>query len=123
MPPSELQTALQCLSAVARHHRIDLSVDKLRHDHTTAGTRADPALLVRMAREAGLKAKADQLNWQAIISLRGAYPVLAQLKNGNWIVVVGPAGTAGKADAIAVVDPLAERAGTLVVSRQQFCDR
>ena len=103
MAHSELQTALQCLSAVARHHGIDLSVDKLRHDYTTAGTRADPALLIRMAREAGLKAKADQLSWQAIVSLRGAYPVLAQLKNGNWIVVVGPAGTAGKADAIAVV--------------------
>lgn len=123
MAHSELQTALQCLSAVARHHRIDLSVDKLRHEHTAAETRADPALVIRMAREAGLKAKADELSWEAIVSLRGAYPVLAQLKNGNWIVVVGPAGTAGKADAIAVVDPLAERAGTLVVSREQFRDR
>jgi subfamily B ATP-binding cassette protein HlyB/CyaB len=33
MEAASPETALQCLVAVARHHGIDLSIDRIKHDY------------------------------------------------------------------------------------------
>ncbi len=121
---SAARTALHCLARVANHHGVDLPVERLRHGYAVDGTPPSVDLLLRMAKEAGLRAKATQFDWDVLFRMGDAYPVLLRLSNGNWIVVLRAAERSDGAAAVVVFDPLAERQDEpLVVDRDQLCAR
>jgi ATP-binding cassette subfamily B protein len=114
-------TSLQCLAAVARHCGIDLSPERLQHDYAVGKGAPAPRLLLRMAKDAGLRARRAKLDWDSLQKLRDAYPLIAELDNGNWVVVAGASGNDGDGEQLVkVFDPLAERPEPLLLSRQQF---
>jgi ATP-binding cassette subfamily B protein len=119
--PQQPQTALQCLVSVAGHHGLDLSADRLRHTYAIGDVPISQVLLLRMAIEAGLRARRTRLTWATLVRLGEAYPALAQLANGNWVVVAAPCKDATGDEAVSVFDPLAERPEPLVVAQEKFC--
>ncbi len=88
-PPPFAHTAVQCLVMVARHHGLDLSLARLRHDYVLENREPTLDFLVRMAQDNGLRAEAARLDWAGLANLGEAYPALARLKNGNMVVVCG----------------------------------
>ncbi|HMA16142.1 MAG TPA: cysteine peptidase family C39 domain-containing protein, partial [Kiloniellaceae bacterium] len=122
MADAPSRTALHCLVAVARHHGLDLSAERLAHDHALGEGEVPLARLLRIAREAGLRARHVRLDWEDLPGLGGAFPVLAPLGNGNWVVLAGVQGTGPEAAAV-VFDPLSGSAGLLLVPREQFLAR
>jgi ATP-binding cassette, subfamily B, bacterial HlyB/CyaB len=119
--PSQSGTALKCLVRVANHHGIDLSVDGLRHAYALSNEPISQLLLLRIAKEAGLRARSTLLTWDAFTQLDQAYPALAQLTNGNWVVALGASQDADGKRALRIFDPLAEQTVPLIVSREKFC--
>jgi ATP-binding cassette, subfamily B, bacterial HlyB/CyaB len=123
--PTELgparQTALECLVRVAAHHGFDLSVVRLRHVYAIGETSIPRQQLLRIAKDAGLRAKMAQLPWDALLELGEAYPALAQLSNGNWVIVLAACKDMAGDDAVCVFDPLAQRLEPLVVAKENFC--
>ena len=118
---SQPLTAIQCLARVARHHGIDLSVDRMCHAYAVGDAPISQVLLLRIAKDAGLRARVTRLKWNELSELGEAYPALARLANGNWIVVVGVCkDTTGK-QSLSVFDPLAEQPEPLVVPKDMFC--
>src|SRR4051794_14112815 len=118
----ESLTALHCLARVAALHGLDLSTDRLRHAYAVTTEPIPQSLLLRMAQEAGLRARSVRLQWKALIALGEAYPALVRLANRNWIIVSGAVEEAGGEKALVVIDPLAERQDEpLVVGKQRFC--
>jgi subfamily B ATP-binding cassette protein HlyB/CyaB len=115
------ETSLHCLVMVARHHGIELAIERLRHNYAVADGPIPDALLLRMAREAGLRARLARLTWDKLAGLGQAYPALARLANGNWVVVAAIGKNAAGEEAIEVLDPLADRAEPLVVTQAAFC--
>ena len=116
------QTGLDCLARVATHHGVDLPAERLRHAYAVDGTPTSVDLLLRMAKEAGLRAQAAQLDWGTLFRMGEAYPVLLRLSNGNWVVVLRAVETSDGAAAVVVFDPLAERQDDpLIVGQDQFC--
>jgi ATP-binding cassette, subfamily B, bacterial HlyB/CyaB len=115
-------TELECLVAVARHHGVDLSVERLIHDHAVGNDKVPVSLLLRIARETGFRTRSAKIKWGDLAGLGGAYPVLAQLDNGNWIVLVNLQGEGCDATAT-VFDPLAEPSHLLTLSQEQLCAR
>ncbi len=112
-------TGLQCLALVARHHGIDLSPERLMHDHALDGSAVAARQLLRMAKDAGLRAKHTPLNWGALTKLGAAYPVLARLQNGNWVVIAGI--VEGKdGTLVRVLDPLAVRPEMLLLDEARL---
>ncbi|HWK68788.1 MAG TPA: peptidase domain-containing ABC transporter [Rhizobiaceae bacterium] len=111
-------TNLQCLALVARHHGVDLSPERLMHDYAIGEAPVPTRQLLRMAKDAGLRARHTFLAWSALMQLGDAYPVLAELENGNWVIIAGF--VSGEQDMVRVLDPLAERAEILLLSEQQF---
>lgn len=97
-------TALVCLALAARKHGTDLAPDRLAHAHAIGREPVDPDKVVGMATEAGLAARAVRLTHDELRSLGEAYPALARLANGNWIVVEAP----GPDGDVIIFDPLAE---------------
>jgi ATP-binding cassette, subfamily B, bacterial HlyB/CyaB len=118
-----VETALQCLVKAAAHHGIDLSVDGLRHGYAIGDTPISRTLLLRIAKEAGLRARSTRLSWPDLMALGDAFPALVQLSNGNWVLALGSGQDSSGDEALNVLDPLAERPEAFVVPRSQFCDK
>jgi ATP-binding cassette subfamily B protein len=114
-----LHTNLHCLALVARHHGVDLSPERLQHDYAVTEEPVAVRQLLRMAKDAGLRAKHVDLTWRSLFELGNAYPVLAELENGNWIVIAG-ASTDDDGERIRVLDPLAERPDFIILNEEQF---
>lgn len=117
----QARTALECLVGVARHHGIDLSADRLRHQYAIGDVAISPILLLRMAQESGLRARSAKLSWDALLRLGEAYPALAQLTNGNWVAVIAATKDTDGGEAVCIIDPLAEQPEPLVIARRTFC--
>ncbi|MBF9233892.1 peptidase domain-containing ABC transporter [Microvirga alba] len=117
---SELPTGLHCLVAVARHHGTDLSAEHLAHAYAVGEEPVRCQLVLRMARESGLRARKASMSWATLLGLDGAFPALAQLDNGNWVVVGGVDRT-DEGDKILVFDPKAFRPEPLILSQAEFC--
>src|SRR3954468_6078586 len=121
-PLRQTATALDCLSRIAAHHGVELPVERLRHAYALDNSPITPALLLRMAKEAGLRARSTRLKWSNLLRLGEAYPALVPLANGNWIIVSGAGENADGEDVVSVIDPLAERRNEpLAVGKQPFC--
>jgi len=108
------------LVRIAGHHCIDLSVDRLRHTYAVGDRPIAQALLLRMAKEAGLRARTVKLTWDALLGLGEAYPALVQLANGNWIIVTAACKDAAGNDAVSIFDPLAEQPEPLTITKERF---
>jgi subfamily B ATP-binding cassette protein HlyB/CyaB len=116
-----IQTGPACLSAILRHHGIDASVERLVADHAIGEEGVGAQLMLRMAKNAGLKARLSRLRAPALMRLGQAYPVLARLQNGNWIAIVGAEKDEAGEAVLRIFDPLAEAAGGMIaVKLAQF---
>ena len=117
--PDFPHTALKCLVAIARRRELDLSVERLVHDNALTDDEPSTAQLIRIAGDAGLKAKATRLRWSDLPKLREAYPVLARLKNGNSVVLAGFRGD-GSEGQVFVLDPLSDRPGFIPLGKDEL---
>ncbi len=113
-----MHTSLQCLALVARHHGIDLAPERLVHDYAVGDEPVTVRRLLRMAQDAGLRARHARLSWDALLQLGQAYPVLAELDNGNWVIVTGVSEGEGER-ALRILDPLSHRPEPLILTREQ----
>ena len=111
-----LETALQCFVAVARHHGMDLSADRIKHDHAVKPDDDVGRLLPKIAREAGMRTRKLRVGWKELARFGEAYPAIARLANGNSVIVLGFGD-----DTVAVLDPLADRLGVLRLDEAAFC--
>ncbi|MGZ4968231.1 MAG: peptidase domain-containing ABC transporter [Methylobacter sp.] len=112
-------TSIQCLTAIAQHHGLQINPEWLIQQYALAEEEPAPALLLRIASEIGLKAKAGKLSWEALLAQGGVFPVLAKLRNGHSVIIVGARAEGdGK---IAVLDPLISGATVDLQDRGQFC--
>ena len=108
-----IQTGPQCLAAVLRHHGVDSTAERLIGQYAIANETIGPQLMVRMASDGGLRARTSRLRPAVLARLGTAYPVMARLDNGNWVVVLGVE-RSRKATKLRVFDPLAEAPGHLI---------
>ena len=117
---SSLHSALRCLYIVALHHGQEITPLDL-----ISGTDpADPiGSLMKVMSRAGFKGRLlKNSNWKNVTSLGSAYPVIVGQKDGRWVVVANTAAMPGEEPKIAVVDPLAEQAGVVMIDRDQFME-
>ena len=107
--------------SVAGRHGLDLSVEGLCHKYAVGAEPVSQTLLLRIARDAGLRARVSHLTWEALLRLDEAYPALVQLANGNWVVVDAASKDEAGKDVVRVLDPLAERWEPLEVTKEKLC--
>lgn len=112
-------TALHCFVWIARQSGVDLSVERMIHDHSLGATEPSPAELVRIIRAADLKAKLVKLTISELMALGAAFPVLARVKDGTTLIVAGVRRKAD-GDQIGILDPLAKTQGLIVLAPEQF---
>ncbi len=113
-------STIQCLAAVAQHHRLAIYPDRLIEDYALPAEEPGAATVLRIASDIGLKAKFDKLDWNALIAQDGVFPLIARLLNGTSVIVVGA--TRDALGQIAILNPLADRADeVLQLGKEAFC--
>ena len=121
-PPVRSHTPLHCLVSLARHHGVVLSVDGLCHAYAVSDASVPLTLLLRMAKDSGLRARRARLRWKELARLGDAYPVMVRLANGNWVVVQAAGEDDGESSSVRILDPLAEQpTAPLTVPKAEFC--
>lgn len=113
-------TVVQCLTAIAQHHGLQINPERLIHEYALADEEPAPALLLRMATEVGLKAKDDRLSWDGLFALEGVFPILARREDGTGVIVAGIRSDEGGGH-VAVLDPQADMATVVLIDRENFC--
>jgi subfamily B ATP-binding cassette protein HlyB/CyaB len=116
---SARDTALACLQAVAAHHNLTLSPERLIHEQALDDRPLAPGQLVSLAKANGLKAHHSKLGIDKLAELHGVFPLLAPLSNGNCVVVAGIEHSDGQT-AIMVFDPIANVDGLFPVPADDF---
>ena len=99
-------TTLQCLTAIAQHHGLQVNPERLIHDYALNAEEPSSSMLLGMASSIGLKAKLRQLTVDKLLGQKGVFPLLARLKDGNSMIVVGARADDG--GVFAVLDPLGD---------------
>lgn len=112
-------SVVQCLAAVAQHHGIRVNPERLIHDFALADEEPTAPLALRMATDIGLKARDKKLGWKALVAQQGVFPLVARLKNGAGVIVVGVQ-KEGNADCVAVVDPCGNTTAVTLHDEQAF---
>ncbi|GGC99912.1 peptidase domain-containing ABC transporter [Undibacterium terreum] len=114
-------SVIQCLTAIAQHHGLQINPERLIDDYALAAEDPPAAMLERIASEIGLKAKTEKFSWQTLMGQAGVFPILGRLNTGEGVIIVGVRKEGdGK---VAILDPKADRATVIVVDKEQFCSR
>ena len=113
-------TKLKCFAAIARHHGVDLSIDRLLHDYALGEEEPTNRQLVRIANEAHFKADNSKLSWEDLPSIGAALPIVAFLE-GNRAVVIAGYRDEEKGGEVAILDPLADKPGFIYIDEKKFC--
>ena len=110
-------TALRSLFLVAMHHGVHVPPDLL--------SRADPGdpvtSLLSVMRDVGLTGRLLQnRTWRDVSRLGSAYPAMAERADGSWLIVASALPTTDGVEALAILDPVVEQSGIMVVPRPAF---
>jgi len=116
-------TAIQCLTAIAQHHGLQINPERLIDEYALGAEEPTNGLLLNIAADIGLKAKVDHLSWARLMAQGGVFPLMARLADGNMLIVVGMRSDDSGEDQIAVLNPIAADAAITLESREQFCAR
>jgi ATP-binding cassette subfamily B protein len=115
-------TFVQCLTAIAQHHGLQINPERLIHEYALTDEEPALPLVLRMATEMGLKARGEKLTWNGFFSQAGVFPILARRTNGTAVIVVGVRpGEGGAEGSVAVLDPSVDMAAVAWVDREKFC--
>jgi ATP-binding cassette subfamily B protein len=100
---SSQQTFVQCLTAVAQHHGLQINPERIITEYALRQEEPGDLLLMRIAADIGMKSKAMKLSWQALLQQDGVFPLIAKTRDGKAVIVVGVRKEAGHK--VAVLDP------------------
>ncbi len=115
-------TAIQCLTAIAQHHGLQINPERLIDEYALGAEEPRDTLLLRIANDIGLKAKTGHLTWDGLAAQEGVFPLMARLQDGNMVIVVGVKRD-GDNTLAAVLNPVNSQAGIVLVPRTDFCAR
>jgi subfamily B ATP-binding cassette protein HlyB/CyaB len=113
-------TTIQCLAAVAQHHRLPINPERLIEDYALVGEEPSVATVLRIAADIGLKARAEKLGWDSLLAQNGVFPVIARMEDGNCVIVM--AATPNEGGQVAILNPLADNpTAVLMLGQEKFC--
>lgn len=112
-------TTVQCLAAIAQHHRLAINPERLIEDYALGAEEPAEATVLRIAADIGLKAKVDKFSWDTLQAQGGVFPLIARMADGNCVIVM--AASANEGGQVAILNPLADSpTAVLFVGKQKF---
>src|SRR3984893_19335257 len=117
-PVASRDTALACLAQLEVRTGLDPTVAAARRGDVRDEETLPIARLVELAGEFKFQAEHSRVDWQGLLTIGFADPILALLKNTNVVILTGD--RRDGAEEVAVWDPLHRDTEPLFVPRQEF---
>ena len=111
-------TAVQSLTAIALHHGVQINPERLVAEYALGAQEPGDNLILRMAADIGLKARVDRLSWTGLLAQEGVFPLMARLRNGSFVIVVGARGA--DSAKVAVLNPSEPQAQVQMLDQAAF---
>lgn len=112
-------STIQCIAAIAQHHRLPVNPERLIEDYALVAEEPPAATVLRIASDIGLKAKADRFTWETLQAQVGVFPLIARMEDKHCVIVVGVSDDEG--GKVAVLNPLADKpTEVLMLDREMF---
>jgi len=89
-------TLIQCLTAVAQHHGLQINPERLVSEYALGSEEPKDLAAIRIAEDVGLKAQSEVLSWDGLMAQGGVFPLIARLTTGRSVIVVGVRGDVDK---------------------------
>ena len=121
MEPKFTHTVVQCLTAIAQHHGVQINPDRIIHDYALSNEEPSFPQVLRIAAEIGLKAKDYEFSWETLLAQKGVFPILARKKDGTAVIVVGVR-TEESVHQVAVLDPLGDMGSLNLMDKASFTE-
>ncbi len=103
---------------------MDVSAGRLIHDYSLEDEEPSLPRVLRIAKDQGFKARLVSLTWKQLKKVGQAFPLIARLENGNYVIMVGLSqrehDDGSAVDQIAIFDPLADRPDFIFLDREEF---
>ena len=123
MAEQKSHSVVQCLTAIAQHHGLQVNPERLIEEHALPDEEPRPALVIRMAAGIGLKGQLAKLTWKGLFAQEGVFPFIGLLKDGKAVIIVGVrAGGDGAEGEVAVLNPLIPKASVHYLNKDVFTD-
>ena len=117
-------STIQCLGAIAQHHRLAVHPERLIEDYALPAEEPSAATVLRIAGEVGLKARHDRLTWAQLLGQEGVFPLIARLADGHSVIVLSARANGGNEPAVSVLNPLADNPSeVLQIAEEPFCQK
>jgi len=113
-------TVVQCLTAIAQHHGLQINPERLIDDYALGAQEPGNALLLRMAADIGMKARVKRIAWDDLLVQGGVFPLMARRRDGQMVIVVGIQAEAEGGPRAAVLNPARPETGIVYLSRDEF---
>jgi hypothetical protein len=117
-PVASRDTALACLAKLGLRNGLDPTVAAARRGDVLDGDILPVARLIELAGDFEFQAEHSRVDWQGLLTIGFADPILALLKNTNVVILTGD--RRDGAEEVAVWDPLHRDTEPLFVPRQEF---
>lgn len=115
-----MNSAIRSLVLAAAQHGIELSLDRLFQENALSDEQElDTGELLHVAARNRLKVRRLSANWSDITRLEKAFPVIARLNNGRF-VVISQYLSENDQESVAVLDPVQARPVVETVTREKF---
>ena len=92
------------LTAVANHHRVQLTPRRVMHDYAISQDELSPRQIIRIAADNQLKCARTSLKWKHFAGLGKAFPAIGVRKDGKHIIICGFRENENGGE-LAVIDP------------------
>ena len=113
-------STIQCIAALAQHHRLPVNPERLIEDYALVAEEPTTAMVLRIAADIGLKAKFDKLSWNSLLAQGGVFPLIARMKDGNCVIVMGT--KINGVSQVAILNPMADNpTEVLLIEQNKFC--
>ena len=113
-------TSIQCLTAIAQHHGLQINPEWLLQEYAIGEEEPNDSLLLRIAMDIGLKAKSTQLSWDDLLAQNGVFPILAKLRQGSSVIIVGS--QQDTEHKIGILDPQISNSNITYYDKSSFCE-
>lgn len=115
-----MHSAVQCLSAVAQHHGLQVLPERLIHDYALGAEEPETKNLLKIAEDIGLKARVQVMSWDMLGELEAVFPLMARMNGGKTVIIAGLHRQEGKDFQVALLDPQRNTSQIAVMGRSEF---
>ena len=123
MADQKSHSVVQCLTAIAQHHGLQVNPERLIEEYALPDTEPRPPLVIRMAAGIGLKGRLSKLSWKGLFAQEGVFPFIGLLKDGKAVIIVGVrSGGDGAEGEVAILNPQIPQAAVHYLDRDMFCE-